>query len=209
MGRALTGRPSVRPLFTVNDHAIRRWTTPLYIPALIFLARIIDVSLGTMRMILTINGHRWWAGLLGFVEVAIWALALAGMVIYLDNPLAIVGYAGGFAVGTVVGLFIEERVAVGYRTLQIINANPEIQVAPRLREGGFRATSLPGFGQYGPVEVVLLVIRRRSLGQVLRIVEDVAPRAFVSVERADRPSGEAFGTLLGARRSRLRALVGK
>lgn len=194
---------------TAGNIAVGRWHTPLYIPALIFVARIVDVSLGTMRMILTINGHRWWAALLGFVEVGIWALALAGMVIYLSNPLAIVGYAGGFAVGTVVGLFIEERIAVGYRTVQVINANPEVQVAPRLREAGFRATTLPGMGQFGPVEVVLMVIRRRSLGQVMRVVEEIAPRAFVSVERADRPSGEAFGTLPGMRRNRLRALIGK
>ena len=190
-------------------HDGRRCCTPLYIPLLIFLARIIDVSLGTMRMILTINGHRWWAGLLGFVEITIWSLALGGMVIYLDNPLAIAGYAGGFALGTVVGLFIEERVAVGYRTVQIINANSEVSVATELRAAGFRATNLSGFGQFGPVEVVLLVIRRRSLAQVLRVIEEVAPRAFVSVERADRPSGEMFGTLPSARPSRLRALVGK
>lgn len=162
-----------------------------------------------MRMILTINGNRWWAAALGFVELVIWSLALAGMIIYLSNPFAILAYAGGFASGTLLGLIIEDRVAVGFRSVQIINANPEIQVAPHLREAGFRVTILPGSGQFGPVEVALLVIRRRHLPRVFRLIDEIAPRAFVSVERADRPSGEMFGTLRGQQRRSLRNLVRK
>lgn len=163
-----------------------------------------------MRMILTINGNRWGAAALGFVEVLIWALALGGVVIYLSNPFALFAYAGGFATGTLLGLYIEDRVALGFRSVQIINANPDLQVAPYLREAGFRVTILPGSGQFGPVEVALLVIRRRQLPRVFRIIDEVAPRAFVSVERADRASGEVFGNLRDQRRrSRLLGLVGK
>lgn len=160
-------------------------------------------------MIVTINGNRWIAAALGFIEVVVWALALGGMVIYLSNPLAVLAYAGGFATGTLLGLFIEDRVALGFRTVQIINANPDIQVAPYLREAGFRVTILPGSGQFGPVEVALLIIRRRQLPLVFRLVDEVAPRAFVSVERADRPSGEMFGTARGRQRRSLRQLVRK
>jgi uncharacterized protein YebE (UPF0316 family) len=184
--------------------------TAVYIPFLIFFARVLDVSLGTMRIIVTINGNRWLATVLGFFELIIWSLALGGMVIYLSNPFAVLAFAAGFSAGTYVGLMIEDRVALGFRSVQIINANPEVQVAPPLREAGFRVTILPGYGQFGPVEVAVLVIRRRSLRRVFQIVDEVAPRAFISVERADRPSAEMFGTLRDDRRkSRLFGLVRK
>lgn len=163
-----------------------------------------------MRIILTINGNRWWATFLGFIEVVIWALALGGMVIYLSNPFAVLAYAGGFAVGTLLGLIIEDRVALGFRSVQVINANPDVQVAPHLREAGFRVTILPGSGQFGPVEVALLIVRRRQLPRIFRLIDEVAPRAFVSVQRTDRPSGEMFGTLRDRpRQSRFMGLVRK
>ncbi len=161
----------------------------LLLPALIFVARIADTSIGTVRIVLLVAGQRWSAAVLGFVEVAIWALAMGGVVTNLGNPLTVVGFAGGFSVGVLIGVWIEERIAVGFRLVQVINNDPAIDVSVQLRERGYRVTRMEGHGLQGAVEVALLLIRRRSLRQVRTAIEQIAPRAFVTIERAERPLG--------------------
>jgi uncharacterized protein YebE (UPF0316 family) len=163
-----------------------------YIPPLIFLARICDVSLGTMRLILIIQGHKWWAALLGFWEVIIWALAVGGMIAFLTNPFALVAYAGGFAAGTLAGSSIEHRIALGYRLIRVINANLALNLSGALREHDLRVTRIEGTGRSGPVEIAFLVVRRRDLTETLELIESLAPESFITVERADRASGSAF-----------------
>ncbi len=165
-----------------------------YIPVLIFCARICDVSMGTTRMLFVMSGMRWQAALIGFFEVMIWALAVGGVIKYLDNPIALVAYGGGFATGTLVGMWVENRIGVGYRTVRVINADRTHSVSSTLREHGYRVTEVPGHGRNGPVELAFLVIRRRHLRNTLDLVQQIAPDAFVSVERADRASGGAFHT---------------
>lgn len=165
---------------------------PWFIPLLIFLARICDVSIGTMRMILVISGHKYISALLGFVEVIIWVLAVGGAIKYLHQPLALLAYAGGFASGTLVGMWLDGRIALGYRVIRVINANIEQCVSTALRQAGFRVTRIEGSGMRGPVEIAFLVIRRRALHPCLQAIRTVAPDAFVSVERADHASGTAF-----------------
>jgi uncharacterized protein YebE (UPF0316 family) len=171
-----------------------------YLPFLIFGARIVDVSLGTLRVMFTVSGSRWIAAGLGFVELTIWALAVGGLVNNLTNPFALVAYAGGFAAGTLVGLTIEDRLALGFRSVQVINADPAVELAEALREAGYRVTELSGTGRGGPVEVSLVVIRRRQLNALRTLITELAPGAFMTVERADRPAGGTFGAL-GGRRS--------
>lgn len=174
-----------------------------YIPVLIFCARICDVSLGTMRMILVISGSRWLAAVLGFFEVIIWALAVGGMIRFLTEPFALMAYAAGFACGTLVGIRIEERIAMGFRLVRVINSDMSLHVSEALREqGGFRVTRIEGSGRGGPVEIAFLVVKRRDLRRSLEMVQEIAPDAFITVERADRATGAAFSDDLGvAKRS--------
>lgn len=160
-----------------------------YIPVLIFLARICDVSVGTIRTIIVMSGHQFIAALLGFVEVTIWVFAVAGALKYLSEPIAVVSYAGGFAAGVLVGMWLEERIALGYRVVRIISRNGEINLAEKLRERGHRVTRVRGEGREGPVEIDFLVIRRRQLGQVRRFIAEHAPQAFYTVGRVERPGG--------------------
>lgn len=146
-------------------------------------------------MILVVGGSRWIAAALGFVEVAVWALALGGVVAYLSNPLALIGYAGGFAAGTIVGLMIEDRLAIGFRAVRVVNRDREVQLASALRARDFRVTQLEGHGRDGPVEVLLIVMRRRRLREALEVIAAVAPSAFVTIERAERPAGGGLGRL--------------
>ncbi|MGP1309269.1 MAG: DUF2179 domain-containing protein [Phycisphaerales bacterium] len=165
---------------------------PWFIPFLIFLARVGDVSIGTMRVMLMIQGNRWLAAGLGVLEVTIWVLAVREALAYIPNPFAIIGYAGGFAAGTLVGMTIEDKLAFGYRAVRIINPDPEIEVARALRDLGYRATKIPGYGRDGPVEVVFCVIRRRALARFMDQAGQVAPKSFATIERVDRATGGGF-----------------
>lgn len=165
---------------------------PWFIPVLLFFARICDVSIGTMRFIFTISGSRFIAAGLGFVEVTIWVLAVGGALRYLSDPLAVVAYAGGFASGTLIGITIEDRLAMGYRAVRFISANQDVNVCDVIRDRGFRCTRMQGHGRAGPVEIGFCVVRRRHLKDVLEIINRTDPTAFVSVERADRASGGPF-----------------
>ena len=157
--------------------------------ALIFGARVVDVSLGTVRMMLLVGGSRWLAGAISFAEILVWVLAVGGVVTNLQDPAVVVAYAGGFAAGVIVGSWLEERLAIGYRTVHVWNANPQVDVTAHLRAGDFRVTRLSGTGVSGQVEVCVAVIRRRALSRLRRAIEEVAPRAFITVERAERPLG--------------------
>lgn len=165
-----------------------------YIPFIIFFARICDVSLGTIRTITVVSGHRYTSAALGFCEVAIWVAAVGSVVKYLPNPFAVLAFAGGFSVGTLVGMFIEDKIAIGYRIVRVINPDPAINVTQHLRSKDFRVTHLHGQGRDGSVEIAFTVIRRRYLKRLLDIIDDIAPKAFVSVERAERAHGSSFDT---------------
>lgn len=165
-----------------------------YIPVLIFFARILDVSIGTIRMIFVIAGWRFRAAGLGFLEVLIWALAIGGLLQYITHPVALLSYAGGFATGNLVGMVIEQKLALGTRVVRIINRNPEIDLPTALREQGFRVTRVDGEGKDGPVELAFAVVRRRALPDLLALIEQTAPDAIITVERAEHASDAAFGT---------------
>ncbi|HRQ76729.1 MAG TPA: DUF5698 domain-containing protein [Phycisphaerales bacterium] len=163
-----------------------------YIPVLIYFARIGDVSIGTVRTILVIGGHRYISAILGFFEVIIWVLAVGGVIAHLTNPWALLAYAGGFASGVMVGMFIEDRIALGYRVIRIISPNVQINVCERLRERGHFVTRLEGSGKTGPVEFAFMVVRRREVPKVRADVAEIDPQAFMSVGQADRPSAAAL-----------------
>lgn len=171
--------------------------TDWVIPLLIFVARIFDVSIGTFRMIMVISGQRMVSAVLGFVEVLIWVLAVGSAVEHLSNPAAVVAFAGGFATGTLVGMTIENRLALGYRVIRVINPLPDLDLAGTLRGQGYTATRLDGHGRDGPVEIVFLPVRRKSVTELLDRIAAVTPDAFLSVERAERVSG--FVPLAGIR----------
>lgn len=171
-----------------------------FIPVLIYLARIVDVSIGTVRMILVIGGNRVPAALLGFVEVIIWVLAVGGVIKFLGHPAALLAYGAGFATGTYVGMRIEDRIALGYRVVRAISTGANSSISTELRLHGFRVTRLEGTGKDGPVEVAFCVVKRRLLAELLRRLREIAPDAFVTVERADRAEGGPFGVELGRER---------
>ncbi|MFN3168957.1 MAG: DUF2179 domain-containing protein [Phycisphaeraceae bacterium] len=179
-----------------------------YIPVLIFCARIADVSIGTIRMIFVIAGWRYRAAALGFVEVLIWALAIGGLIQYITHPVALLSYCGGFAAGNLVGMMIEQKLALGIRVVQVINRDLAANLPDLLREHGYRVTRVPGEGKDGPVEIAFAVVRRRALPQIMALIERHAPDAIVTVERAEHASEGAFGSTYTKRRLMLSGVGG-
>ncbi len=155
-------------------------------PIVIFALRIIDVSLATLRMLLSVRGQKLLVPLIGFFEVLIWLFAAGNAIRYLDSPFHVLGYAGGFAAGTVVGLSVEEKLAFGLATVQIISAHGGVELADALREQGFGVTEFAGEGREGRVEVVYTVARRGELRGIMAVVDKWDPDAFVTIEEPRR-----------------------
>lgn len=151
-------------------------------PVVIFLLRIVDVSMATTRTLLAMRNARLVVPVIGFVEVLIWIFAVGNAIKHLDSPLHVLGYAGGFATGNVVGLWLEEKLAMGLASVQIISRFGGVELAEALREKGFGVTEFLGQGREGKVEVVHTVVKRRQIDEVLAQVDRWDPDAFVSVE---------------------------
>jgi uncharacterized protein YebE (UPF0316 family) len=151
-------------------------------PLLIFGLRIIDVSLSTLRMLMIMRGRKLIAPMIGVVEVLVWIFAVGNAIRYLESPLHLAGYAGGFATGNYVGLKVEEKLALGTAAVRILSRHGGVEIAEALRERGFGVTEFAGHGREGTVEMVYAVVRRRELRSVFEQVRIWDPDAFVTVE---------------------------
>jgi uncharacterized protein YebE (UPF0316 family) len=159
----------------------------IFFAVLIFLMRLVDVSVGTLRVVVLIRGRRRWAGILGFIESLVWVLAARQVLADLDEPIKIVGYAAGFGAGTMLGVTIERWLAMGSVLVRWVAAIDAPQAFPATREAGFPTTVLNGEGRDGPVRIVFSVVPRKQVGEVLDIIAAVNPEAFVTIEEARLP----------------------
>jgi uncharacterized protein YebE (UPF0316 family) len=155
---------------------------------LIFVLRLVDVSLATLRIVLLSRGSRWRAGLIGFFESLVWVSAAALVLANLDNRIQLVAFAFGFAAGTVVGVTIERWLALGKSILRIVVPVDSPPIAPDLRDAGFGATVLNAEGMRGEVRVVFTVLSRRQARKALSIVHGINPDAFVTLEDVTTPN---------------------
>ncbi len=146
--------------------------------------RIIDVSLGTIRTITTVHGNKYRAGLIGFFEVTIWVIAISTVMSHLNNFINIFAYSGGFALGTIIGISIEQRLGSGFVSLYIISMNYPDDIATALRENKIGVTMMPGEGASGGVTVLMVLISRKRQKEVMSLVEKIDPNVFVSVQTA-------------------------
>ncbi len=153
---------------------------------LIFALRITDVSMGTVRTMMIIRGQRRWAALIGFVEVTIWVLAIGQVISNLDTVWNIVGYSGGFAVGTLLGMWIENRLALGYAHMNIISMKKGCEITEIIRKAGHGVTQLHGEGQSGPVSMLAVVVARKQIAEIIRAVNRIDATAFITVEDTRR-----------------------
>jgi uncharacterized protein YebE (UPF0316 family) len=155
---------------------------PLWGPIVIFLLRIVDVPLDTMRVLFMVRGRRVPAGILGFLMALVWIIAVGNAMKHLDSIWHILGYAAGYGTGTMVGITIENLVAFGLVQLRIVSRHGGVEIAEGLRERGYGATEFSGFGRDSAVEIVQSVVQRAHLDEVLAIVDRFDETAFVTVE---------------------------
>ncbi len=156
--------------------------TYVVLPILIVLARVCDVTIGTIRIITLSRGHKYLAPFFGFFEVLIWIVVTARIMQNLNNVPCYVAYAGGFAIGNLVGIIIEERLAMGKLVIRVITKKDASQLIDGLRVAGHGVTSIPAQGSMGLVHVIFSVIKRSDLEEVVGIIRKFNPKAFYSIE---------------------------
>ncbi|HSR46985.1 MAG TPA: DUF5698 domain-containing protein [Anaerolineales bacterium] len=156
--------------------------SPVGVALAIFLLRVCDMTLDTMRVLFIVRGKRPVVWFLGFFQSAIWIVAISSVLGHLGNPLAWIGYAAGFATGNVVGMTIEDRLAVGHRHLRVISSHRGLQVTAAVRQAGYAVTEVDGRGRDGPVLVINASVRRRDLNRLRGLIREADPEAFIAVE---------------------------
>ncbi|MBX0332243.1 DUF2179 domain-containing protein [Pontibacter sp. HSC-14F20] len=161
------------------DPEIVNW---VIIPALIFLARIIDVTLGTLRIVFISKGDKLVAPLLGFLEVLIWLVAITQVMQNLSNFASYFAWAAGFATGNFLGLRIEQKLALGQVVVRVITVDSAEQLIDRLAGRGYRLTALDAKGTRGKVNLLFMIVKRKKLKEVIQIIREYKPNAFYSIE---------------------------
>lgn len=159
----------------------------------IFFARILDVSIGTIRIILISRGYRLVAPLLGFFEVIIWLVAITEAMKNLHGPWSYFVYGAGFATGNYVGMLLEEKIAIGYQAIRIITGEKILPLPLVLRQEGYGVTTLRGTGAKGEVTVIYTIAPRKKVPEILEMVNTLEPTAFVSIEDVKSTSRGFFG----------------
>lgn len=164
---------------TTIDPVVYAWVV---LPILVFLARVTDVSLGTLRIIFIARGRRKLAPLLGFFEVLIWIVVVSQVMQNLHSPLAFIAYAAGFATGNYVGMRIEDKLAIGTLVVRVIVPHDAAPLMAQLSTAGYGVTSVDAHGSAGQVTVIYTIVKRKDLRNVMTIIQDTHPKAFTSVE---------------------------
>jgi len=152
----------------------------------IFGLRVTDVSMGTVRVMMVVRGMRKLAAMIGFVEVSIWVVAISRVLTHLNSVWSVLGYSGGFATGTLLGMWIEGKLAFGHVQVHVISMTKGPEIAQKIRDAGFGATQLRAEGQSGPVYLTQVTAPRKRVDEIIRLVNEVDATAFVTVEEARR-----------------------
>ena len=167
----------------------------------IVLARIVDVSLATIRTISLVRGRRVRAAFLGFFEVLIWITVVSGVIQNMDHPIYMVCYALGFALGTYIGIGVEARLSSAQQVVRVFSRAGDA-VTSRLRDMGYVVTQFEGTGREGPISMLFLEVSRRRVPQVLASAVEVDPTCFCIVDDVRQSSGAVVRSA-SARRPRV------
>ncbi len=178
------------------------------IPLLICLARICDVTLGTIRIMYVARGIKVLSAVLGFFEVLIWLFAIGQIISNLTNVVNYFAYALGYALGNYIGITIEERLSVGVLLLRIITKQKADKLMDALKAAGFGITTISGKGIYGPVKVIFTVINRKDLDGVVDVIKEHNPQAVYSVQDVRSVNTEPFPRPNGDERTMRRLISG-
>jgi len=162
-----------------NNIDIFAW---VILPILIFLARVCDVSIGTIRIIFVSKGIKYLATFLGFFEILIWLMAISQIMQNLTNVYYYLFYAGGFSTGIFVGILIDEKLSIGTVSVRIITRTDASKLIEGLKNKKYGVTSVDAEGPKGKVKLIFTVVNRQNIQNVIKIVKKYNPKAFYSIE---------------------------
>ncbi len=149
---------------------------------MIMCMRISDVTFGTLRMILVVQGRKYYAAMAGFCEVLIWIFAMRYIVQHMDHTINLFAYATGYALGNIMGVTIEQKIGMGYVQLNIISRHYADIIADKLRRFQHGVTLLPGEGSAGGVAILVVIIRRKDQKAIIKLIESIDENAFIFVQ---------------------------
>lgn len=155
---------------------------PIIAGLFIFLMRVVDMSLDTLRLLFVMRGRKLIAGLIGAIQAAVFILAVSQV---LSGPLnfwTVLGYSAGFGCGVVLGIVFEERLAIGYAMFRIYSPARGAAIAAALRAAGHAATEFSAQGKDGMVTVVNTAVPRKAVAAVSAIIRQADEHAFVTMD---------------------------
>lgn len=155
---------------------------PWLLPIVIFFGRIIDVTLGTLRIIFVSKGEKYKAPLVGFCEVFIWIVIISQVLTRANDFIAYLSYAAGYATGNYVGIIIEQRIAFGVVLFRIFTQKDGLELTKALNREGFGSTCIRAQGSVSGVDIVETVIQRKAAKKLEQVITEFDPKAFYYVE---------------------------
>jgi len=151
-------------------------------PLLIFLAMILNVTISTIRIIFLAKNMKLLAPLLGFIEVNIWLLAITSVMKNLNNPANFIAFALGFSFGNFVGIFIENKIAMGMVMIRVITRMEADELVERLKSDGYTVTNVDAEGVTGRVKIIFTIIKRKNIHKIVNTIKEYNPQAFYTIE---------------------------
>jgi uncharacterized protein YebE (UPF0316 family) len=152
------------------------------LPFLIFLSRIIDQSIGTLRLIFSSKGMKQLSPFFAFFESFIWLIAISQIMKHLDNIACFVAFAGGYAAGNYIGIWLEEKISIGNVVIRLIPKKDTTPLIKHLRELNYGVTVVDVDGSLGPTKMLFTTVRRKDAKKVIEIINEFNPTAFYTID---------------------------
>ena len=149
---------------------------------IIFVLRVVNIAMDTLRIMLTMRNMKWISWVLGFFETVLFVIAMGAVLDNLTNVLYIVAYSAGFATGNVIGMDLEKRLALGYAKISIFSREKGTEIACALREHDFAVTEIPAHGRSGMVTLLNCYVQRKKVDDAREIILNNDPAAFITIE---------------------------
>jgi len=162
------------------------------LPLFIFIARVIDVTFGTIRIIFVSKGEKFLAPIFGFFEIMIWLFAIGQVMQNLTHITYYIAYAAGFATGNFVGIYIEDKMAIGNLVVRIITRKDTSYLITSMKSKNYGITILDAQGATGNVKIIFTVIKREDIDEVMDMIKHFDPKAFYSIEEVRIASEGVF-----------------
>jgi uncharacterized protein YebE (UPF0316 family) len=162
------------------------------LPLLIFLFRIVDQSIGTLRLIFAAKGLKRLAPFFAFFESFIWLVAIGQIMKHLDNIYCYIAFAGGYATGNYLGILLEEMLSIGIVVIRVIPKKDTTELIRHLRAENFGVTVVPVDGMTGPTKMLFTTIRRKEAPYVISIIKEHNPAAFYTIDEVKEVRGGYF-----------------